>query len=295
MSAADVAFTLGKPRREGRRWRCLCPLHGGHSLTLADSTDGKVLFTCWAGCDRRDLVAEFRRRNFIAGTPNARQVPPERTTTDNDRRVARAIAIWRNAGDPGDTLVEAYLAARALKLPPELHGRVIRFHRACPWRNKQTDKVDFIPAMIVAFTSTTGDEVTAIHRIRLDRPERWPRTERMMLGVTAGAAIKLDAIVDDKLAIGEGIETALAARELGFAPVWALGSATQIEKFRPIAGIKQLTILGETDQANRQAIERCAQAWIGERHRIFVAMPANGAKDFNELLMQRTKNESSET
>ena len=292
MSAADVAFALGKSRREGRRWRCLCPLHGGHSLTLADSTNGKLLFTCWAGCDRRDLVAEFRRRNFIAGTANARQSPAERTTTDNDRRVARAVAIWQNAGDPGGTVVEEYLATRALKLPPELRGRVIRFHRACPWRNKQTDKIDFIPAMIVAFTSTTGDEVTAIHRIRLDRPQCWPRTERMMLGVTAGAAIKLDAIGDGKLAIGEGLETALAARELGFAPVWALGSATQIEKFRPIAGIEQLTILGETDQANLQATERCAQVWIGERRRVFVAMPANGVKDFNDLLIKRTGNEN---
>jgi hypothetical protein len=112
------------------------------------------------------------------------------------------MAIWKDAGDPGGTLVEEYLTTRALRLPPDLRGRVIRFHRACPSRNKQTDKIDFIPAMIVAFTSTTGDEVTAIHRIRLDRPERWPRTERMMLGVTAGAAIKLDAIGDGKLAIG---------------------------------------------------------------------------------------------
>jgi hypothetical protein len=199
------------------------------------------------------------------------------------------MAIWKDAGDPGGTLVEEYLTTRALRLPPDLRGRVIRFHRACPSRNKQTDKIDFIPAMIVAFTSTTGDEVTAIHRIRLDRPERWPRTERMMLGVTAGAAIKLDAIGDGKLAIGEGLETALAARELGFAPVWALGSATQIKKFHPVAGIEQLTILGETDQANRQATERCAQAWIGARRRIFVAMPANGAKDFNDLLIERTK------
>ena len=34
MNAAEVAVALGKPRREGRHWRCLCPLHGGHSLIV---------------------------------------------------------------------------------------------------------------------------------------------------------------------------------------------------------------------------------------------------------------------
>ena len=34
MSAADIAVALGNARREGRGWRCRCPLHNGRSLTL---------------------------------------------------------------------------------------------------------------------------------------------------------------------------------------------------------------------------------------------------------------------
>jgi len=34
MSAADIAIALGNARREGRGWRCRCPLHNGRSLTL---------------------------------------------------------------------------------------------------------------------------------------------------------------------------------------------------------------------------------------------------------------------
>jgi len=35
MNAAEIACTLGDARRPGRVWRCLCPLHGGHSLLRA--------------------------------------------------------------------------------------------------------------------------------------------------------------------------------------------------------------------------------------------------------------------
>jgi hypothetical protein len=33
--AAEIACVLGGARRQGRVWRCLCPLHGGHSLLRA--------------------------------------------------------------------------------------------------------------------------------------------------------------------------------------------------------------------------------------------------------------------
>ena len=52
MSAADIAHALGDARREGRGWRCRCPLHQGRSLTLRDGDGGRVLVTCWGGCDR---------------------------------------------------------------------------------------------------------------------------------------------------------------------------------------------------------------------------------------------------
>jgi hypothetical protein len=50
MSAADVAALLGDARREAGGWRCRC--HGGRSLVLRDGEDGRLLATCWAGCNR---------------------------------------------------------------------------------------------------------------------------------------------------------------------------------------------------------------------------------------------------
>jgi putative DNA primase/helicase len=67
MNAADIARALGDARREGRTWRCRCPLHGGRSLTLRNGDGGCVLVTCWGGCNRLDVLAELRRRGLLDG------------------------------------------------------------------------------------------------------------------------------------------------------------------------------------------------------------------------------------
>ena len=87
MSAAEVAHALGDARREGRGWRCRCPLHQGRSLRLRDSDGGCVLVTCWGGCDRLDVLAELRRRGLLDGQDVA--------------RTTRAFAIWHEARPAG--------------------------------------------------------------------------------------------------------------------------------------------------------------------------------------------------
>jgi hypothetical protein len=67
MNAALIAAALGDARREGHVWRCRCPLHGGRSLTLRDGDARRVLVTCWAGCDRIDVLTELRRRGLLEG------------------------------------------------------------------------------------------------------------------------------------------------------------------------------------------------------------------------------------
>src|SRR5262249_31098207 len=149
----------------------------------------------------------------------------------------------------------------------DLAGRVLRFHPRCPWKDKSTDKTEFLPALIAAFRSFDNDEITGIHRIRLDQPERWPKAERRMLGVVYRAAVKLDTDVGDALAIGEGVETCMAAHqlmatgELERAPVWALGSASSIERFPVLPNVRTLRIIGENDSANEGAREQCGLRW----------------------------------
>jgi putative DNA primase/helicase len=193
-------------------------------------------------------------------------------------KVERAKAIWSGGQDPRGTLAERYLKSRKLRLPAELCGPTLRFHPRCPWRSG--DKVESIPCLIAAFTSISNDTVTGIHRIRLDRPECWPKVERKMLGSVRGSAIMLDP-AKERLAVAEGVESALAARQLGFGATWALGSARE---FAPIDGVNELVILGEGDAASRKAAEACARLWQDQGRAVSLAVPASGG-DFNDLLM----------
>jgi hypothetical protein len=211
-------------------------------------------------------------------------------TEDELLRIAAARRIWNQGRDPRGTPAERYLHdGRKLDLPSELAGPVLRFHPRCPWRDENTGQTIFIPALIVAFTSIDGDSITAVHRIRVDQPQRWPKTERRMLGIVLRAAVKLDSLGCDALAIGEGVETGVAARELGLAPVWALGSAGAISFFPVIDGVKRLVILGEAGERSKQAIKMCGMRWRKAGRRVRVVMPNEGFSDLNDaLIAERT-------
>src|SRR6476619_3809540 len=101
MSAADVAAALGDAHREGRSWRCRCPLHGGRSLVLRDGSGGRLLATCWGGCDRIEVLAELRAQGLLEGrtecsAPRADQ--PRRDDAGHEAaRSDRALAILGEA------------------------------------------------------------------------------------------------------------------------------------------------------------------------------------------------------
>jgi putative DNA primase/helicase len=203
-------------------------------------------------------------------------------TEDDLLRIRRAIEIWNAAGEPRGTLAERYLQSRRLELGDELAGNVLRFHPRCPWRNEDTGSTNFIPALIAAFRSIDDDEITAIHRIALN-PDG-TKIGRRMLGVVHRAAVKLDHENNTEIAIGEGVETCLAARQLGIKPTWALGSTGNIAGFPVIGNIKQLTILGEAGQASRDAIRFCGPRWRDAGQQVRIIMPEIGS-DLNDELM----------
>jgi len=182
-----------------------------------------------------------------------------------------------------------YLTARALDLPDDLAGAALRFHPRCPWRNEDTGKTERIPALLAAFESIDTDDITAIHRIRLDQPQRWPKADRRMLGLVHRAAVKLDPVATT-LIIGEGVETCMAARQcmatgdLERAPVWALGSVGAISFFPVLDGVKRLIILGESGEASAQAVRLCGRRWQHAGRRVQVLYSEIGS-DVNDALM----------
>jgi putative DNA primase/helicase len=105
-----------------------------------------------------------------------------------------------------------------------------------------------------------------------------------MLGVVDRAAIKLDP-VGEKLAVGEGLETAMAARQLGYGPVWGLGSVGGISFFPVVDGVNLLIILGEQGAASTRAIKMCGTRWRKAGRRVRIVMPKAQFSDLNDVLI----------
>jgi putative DNA primase/helicase len=252
-----------------------------------DYVRGKLGLPSWQPGDDRERQRTIQPSHIDKwdfGVVDA-QSEDRRRTEDDLIRIGWAQKLWSESSDPRGTLAEDYLHSRALVLPDELAGGVLRFHPACPWRNEDTGRTDRIPCLIAAFRSIDDDIITGIHRIRLDRPERWPKTERRMLGVVHRAAVKLGAPAG-KLTIGEGLETCMAACQLGLGPAWALGSVGAISFFPTLDGVAELKILAESGDASGRAIQICGRRWRRAGRRVLISRP-NVGSDHNDVLMQR--------
>jgi hypothetical protein len=58
MTTEQLARMFDRSRREGKAWRCRCPVHKGKSLTLAIYTDDdRSRVHCFAGCEADDVLA----------------------------------------------------------------------------------------------------------------------------------------------------------------------------------------------------------------------------------------------
>jgi hypothetical protein len=202
-------------------------------------------------------------------TMTARPAAPVPTEPDKDQKRKLAWVrehvreILHGAGDLRETIGEKYFTSRGLIASEDI-ANVVKFHPKCPWREDENAPVIYVPAVVCAMRDIHTDKIVAAHRRRLT-PEGQKVGKPKMFGPSGGAAVKIDPdeSVTMGLAVGEGVETCLSARQLGFRPVWALGSAGAIAKFPVMSGIEALTLLAEDDKsgANARAIEECRARW----------------------------------
>jgi putative DNA primase/helicase len=262
---------------------------GDDPIQCKDYVRTRLGLPAWQPGDEQDRRVHLSRikdwdRNIADSQANLRE-----RTEDDLLRIKRAQALWNEAADPRGTMAVQYLMARALELPDDLAGAALRYHPRCPWRNENSGRTERIPALLAAFESIDTNDITAVHRIRLDQPQRWPKADRRMLGVVQRAAVKLDRIATT-IMIGEGIETCMAARQcmatgdIERAPVWALGSVGAISFFPVLDGVKRLIILGESGEASAQAVRLCGQRWQNAGRRVQVLYSDIGS-DVNDALM----------
>ncbi len=300
MSAADQCRKLGidlKAYDIGKH-RATCPqcshlrkaIHQ-HDACLAVAIDSEAVLWHCHNCGWQGHV-------WNEGQPEISRTSSPRAATGERPPDPRALELWSAAHPAHGTIVETYLASRRLTAPAG--DEVLRFHPRCPFK-LDDDKTVFLPSMIGLFRDIVTDKPVAIHRTALapdgsgksDHPGFNGRP-KWMLGPAGGCAIKIDAdeTVTMGLHIGEGIETCLSARQLGYRPVWALGSVGPIGKFPVLSGIEAITLLEEDDQsgANAKAVAECAKRWLAAGKEVFALRPIHGgdANDALTILLQKS-------
>jgi hypothetical protein len=249
--------------------------------TCKDHVRERLGWPSWQPGDGQDRrVALARVESFDRAVVDAESNRRERSA-DDLQRMQRAAAIWDDSVDPRGTLAETYLATRALTLAADVAGTILRFHPRCPWRDENSGTTVGVPALLAAFRSIDDDAVTAIQRVALAADGA--KIDRRMLGVVHRAAVKLDPL-GDVLAIGEGVETCLAARQLGHGPTWALGSVGMIAKFPVLDGVACLRVLGETGDASAGAIKIVGRRWYAAGRKVQIVIP-DAESDLNDELM----------
>jgi hypothetical protein len=260
-NASDIAQALGKACREGRNWRCVCPLHGGHSLVLRDG-ENALLVKCFGGnCATEDILAELRRRGLIEGRDRERRPPrpqPSRPSNRDDhehRQHQKAAWLWSQRRPIKGTLAEKYLRGRGITcpLPPTLAFLPPR-------------KGEHHPAMVAAFALPDEIEpgvlgeprnVEAVHltllrsdgsgKADIEHPKRF-------VGSPGNLPIVLSPPNDLlALAITEGIEDALTIHQATGVGAWAAGSAGRVPALAETLPewIKSVTICAHADKAGQ--------------------------------------------
>jgi putative DNA primase/helicase len=264
------------------------------AVWLSDTAPGGFIVHSHAGDDWRtcrDHVAD--RLGIVRGVAEpdpvewARQRERQADADRKERqaRIGKALALWNTSTDPRGTVVEWYLRSRRLDLSTDIAGSAIRFNPAGAWRDEETGTVVFVPMMVVAMLNIERDDITAVHRTALTPDGQ--KIGRRMSGIAAGAAIKLDpdASITEALTIGEGIETTLSGRQLGYGPAWAMGSVLSIASFPVLADVRRLSILEEIDEsgASARAVEQVGKRWTTAGREVFAIKPTIG-NDLNDAL-----------
>jgi hypothetical protein len=263
----DLVGTLGGTWH-GYTAMCRCPAHADAepSLSLRQGDHG-ILVTCFAGCDREDVLRELGRIR-----PGQHFPPPPTSSTTGTANVAR---LWSEAQPIDGTPAERYLERR--RLPATLPD--IRFHPRCPDGPKPLTR--FKPALLVAVRQ--AHHLAAIQRIFLT-PDVWYEA-KVMLG-RPGRGAWQGAAPGATLAIAEGFETAAAFMQLHGTPCWSSLGARRLDQLALPESIETLIVAEDNDPEGRRAR---AKAWARYQHdglKLKRMPPPVGADDWAAVLEQ---------
>ncbi len=148
--------------------------------------------------------------------------------------------------------VDRYLRGRCLGMKE--YPSALRCHPALGYYmkrpgDKKATLVGQFPAMVAPLQGEDGGMLT-LHRTYVQEGRKAPVTDpkKVMHSFAGGPAVRLYEPTDE-LAIAEGIETALAVRLSTGKPVWAVYSASNMEKLFVPPQVRKVCIYADNDRS----------------------------------------------
>ncbi len=231
-----------------------CPFCGGKDRFRFTDHEGEGMYICnqCGPGSGFDLIMGINGCDFPAAALSVRRVlngagPPAVSTKLDGRDKARRNAekIWRQSKelDTGDNQVVDYLKGRGLSRC----STTLRIHAGI--FDGQTGKT--WPSMVAPIHGP-DQELLGLHITHLELdPSRgvWdkakidnPKKQRVIAGTVSGGSVQLFRMGPSlELGIAEGIETAIAVRELFAVACWSVMSTAGMEKFK-LPDIKPMTL-----------------------------------------------------
>ena len=312
-----VLSSIGVPETYLVKRNGPCPACGGKDRFSFTDKDGSGSFVCRAhhrqggdgfelvrhllGCDLPEALKAVSEAvgHDVARANRVRLVKPTAPKPTTDRGISLQ-RLWHESepvatGDP----VALYLQRRGINLTT--YPLALRTHKDLPYWHEVHNhprKLASYPAMIAAVQSPDGLAV-ALHRTYLTQegdkaapicPESGvilPVRKLMTRaeGVLPGAAIRLGNPTT-KLAIAEGVETALAVQLLSGAPTWSCVSAFGVETVEIPEQVTEVFIAADNDVSGtgQKAAQKLAERLTAQGRTATVIYPTSEGCDWLDVL-----------
>ena len=275
-------------KRAGNEWKACCPLHDDRtpSLTLfrKDRDWQFHCFGCGASGDVIDYVAKLHRVEVIEavrmlGGGNLPAVTvsslPEASKSN---RTQDARRVWQSCGPIQGTAADAYLRSRGITigLPDSLRFGRLQF--AGQMR----------PAL-VAIVAGPDNKFRGVHRIFLKDDGTKADLEggkvKFSLGPVIGGAIRL-APAAQMLTICAGLEDGLSLQQILGRAVWVATGDVGLERMALPLGVDDVVIGIDADASGERVGKALGGRLVAEGRKARLIRPIEGAKDFNQELME---------